>query len=69
MRLPFPFFTRTLTQTQPGVIGASVSEPPSSDVNGDFLYMYIYIYILSTVRRAEYLLLSNLARVTPHMTV
>ena len=28
------------------LIGVSVSEPPSSDVNGDFLYMYIYMYIM-----------------------
>ena len=36
------------------IIGASVSEPPSSDTNGDFLlYIYIY-YILCVVRRAAY---------------
>ena len=32
------------------VIGASVSEPPSSDVNGDFLYIYIYILLLLSWR-------------------
>ena len=33
------------------VIGASVSEPPSSDTNGTFFYIIIYICV---VRRAAY---------------
>ena len=34
------------------LIGASVSEPPSSDANGN--YIYIYILLLCVVRRAAY---------------
>ena len=35
------------------IIGASVSEPPSSDTNGTFFYIIMYIYIC-VVRRAAY---------------
>ena len=45
-----------------GIIGASVSEPPSSDTNGTFFYIIIYIYVSYVV--PHILNLSNLTYVT-----
>ena len=45
------------------IIGASVSEPPSSDANGSVSYIYIYIYYVSYVV-PHILNLSNLTHVT-----
>ena len=49
------------------IIGASRSEPHTSDVNRDFLYMYIYIYIciyvymyICAVRLSVYISVLNL---------
>ena len=41
------------------IIGASRSEPYTSDVNRDFLYMYIYMYICA-VRLSVYISVLNL---------
>ena len=45
------------------IIGASVSEPPSSDANGNFVFIYIYYYYVSYVV-PHILNLSNLTHVT-----
>ena len=42
------------------VIGASVSEPPSSDANGDFL-LYIYIYVIVIARGQGFMAVNKLS--------
>ena len=42
-----------------GIIGVSQSEPHTSDVNRDFLYMYICIYVCA-VRLSVYISVLNL---------
>ena len=50
-RLSFTSVRRGHSKYLNALIGASVSEPPSSDTNGTFFYIIIYICV---VRRAAY---------------